>query len=80
MADAATASVDLILTRRAWAEVARDNNRDNNNKGGDPPVPNDDAASGGKDDDNASSRMRASTSAIVKAISFVNIGHHRLQP
>ncbi len=41
MADAAAAAVDLILARRAWAVVARDNDGDDNGKGGDPPVPND---------------------------------------
>jgi hypothetical protein len=30
MADAAAAAVDLILARRAWAVVVRDNNRDDN--------------------------------------------------
>jgi len=35
MADAAAAAVDLILARRAWAVVARDNDRVNNGKGGD---------------------------------------------
>ena len=59
MADAAAAAVDIILARRAWAVVARDNDRDDNGKGGDPPVPSDDAASGGGDDVNASSRMRS---------------------
>ena len=29
MADAATAAADLILARRAWAVVVRDNDRDN---------------------------------------------------
>ena len=41
LADAAAAAVDLILARRAWAAVARDNDRDDNGEGGDPPVPND---------------------------------------
>ena len=53
------AFVDLILARRVWAVVARDNDRDDNGEGGDPPVPNDAAASGGGDDNNASSRMRS---------------------
>jgi len=38
MADAAAAAVDLILARRVWAVVVRDNDRDNNGKGGNPPV------------------------------------------
>jgi len=46
MADAAAAAVDIILARRAWAVVARDNDRDDNSKGGDPTVPSDDTASG----------------------------------
>jgi len=46
MADADAAAVDLILARRAWAMVVRDNDRDDNSEGGDPPVPNDAAASG----------------------------------
>ncbi len=52
-------AVDLILARRAWAVVARDNDREDNGEGGDPPGSNDDAASGGGDNDNASSRMRS---------------------
>jgi hypothetical protein len=36
MADAATAAVDLILARRAWMVVARDNDRDDNGEGGNP--------------------------------------------
>ncbi len=56
MADATMVAVDLILARRAWAVVARDNDHDDNGKEGDPHVPNDAAASGGRDDDNASSR------------------------
>jgi hypothetical protein len=59
MTDAAAVAVDLILVRRAWAVVARDNDCDDNGEGGDPPVPNDATASGGGDDDNASSRMRS---------------------
>jgi hypothetical protein len=51
--------VDLILARRAWAVVARDNNRGNNGKGGNPPISNDDAASGGGDEDNVLSRMQS---------------------
>ena len=38
MADTAAAAVDLILTRRVWAVVVRDNDRDDNGKGGNPPV------------------------------------------
>ena len=41
MADAAAAAVDLILARRAWAVVVRDNDCDDKGEGGDPPVPND---------------------------------------
>ena len=59
MADATAVAVDLILARRAWAVVARDNDRDDNGEGGDPPVPNGAAASGDGDDDNASLRMRS---------------------
>ena len=33
MADAAAAAVDLILARRAWAVVVRDNDHDNYGKG-----------------------------------------------
>ena len=50
------AFVDLILARRVWAVVARDNDHDGNGEGGDPPVPNDAAASGGGDDDVAGGR------------------------
>ena len=59
MADAAAAAVDLILARRAWAVVVRDNDCDNNVEGGNPPVPNDAAASGSGDYDNVSSRMQS---------------------
>jgi len=38
MADAAAAAVDLILAKRAWAVVARDNDHDNNGEGGDHPA------------------------------------------
>ena len=38
MADAAAEVVDLILARRAWAVVERDNDHDDNGKGGDPPA------------------------------------------
>jgi hypothetical protein len=37
--DATAAAVDLILARRAWAELARYNDHDNNGKGGNPPIP-----------------------------------------
>ena len=59
MADAVAVAVDLILSRRVWAVVARNNNHDDNREGGDPPVPNNAAASGGGDNNNASSRMRS---------------------
>ena len=36
MADAAAAAVDLILARRAWAVVVRDNDCDDNGEEGDP--------------------------------------------
>jgi hypothetical protein len=73
MADAAAVAVDLILARRAWAVVARDNDRDDNGEGGDPPVPNDAAACGSGDDDNASSRMRSG----VLTTDGGGGGHHR---
>ena len=38
MADATAAAVDLILARRAWAVVMRDNDRDNNGEGGASPA------------------------------------------
>ena len=59
MADAAAAAVDLILARRAWAVVVRDNDCNDKGEGGDPPVPNDAAASGSGDYDNVSSRMQS---------------------
>ncbi len=55
VADAAEAAADLILARRAWLVVARDNDRDNDGKEGNPPVPNEAAAGGSGDDNNASS-------------------------
>ena len=80
LADAAAAAVDLILARRAWAVVARDNDRDDNGEGGDPSVPNDAATSGGGDNDNASSWMRSGggmTDGGGGGVGRAHVGHRR---